>query len=120
MGDDNQGISRRELGTLVAGGLSVSSPSIAAGVLPRRPLGKTGFAVSLLGFGSSPLGDADMTQAEADGLIAAAIGEGVNYIDTAPIYGAAEERLGIALKGRRDKVFLVSKVEATSKQDATW
>ena len=32
----------------------------------------------------------------------------------------AERRLGPALKGRRDKFILVSKVEATSKQDATW
>ena len=35
---------------------------------------------------------------------------GVNYFDTAPPYHQSEERLGRALKGRRDKVFLVSKV----------
>jgi predicted aldo/keto reductase-like oxidoreductase len=111
------GISRRELGlTMVAG-------SVAAGAgmdIPRRPLGKTGFQVSILGLGSAPLGRPDVTQEEADRVVGALIDEGVNYVDTAPIYGMAEERLGKALKGRRDKVFLVTKVEATSNQDATW
>ena len=105
---------------MVATGLAMSGAAPAAGSLPRRPLGKTGFEVSILGVGSAPLGDADVTQAEADRVIGSAIDEGINYIDTSPIYGSAEERLGVALKGRRDKVFLVSKVEATSNQDATW
>lgn len=101
-------------------GLAAASVLNAAGDLPRRPLGRTGFQTSLLGVGSGPLGAADVTQAEVDRLIGAAIDEGINYIDTAPIYGLAEERLGRALKGRRQRVFLVTKVETTSKQDATW
>jgi len=114
------GFFRRELGTLVATGLSIGGPAAGASGLSRRALGKTGFSVSLFGMGTAPLGETDVTQAEVDRLIACAIDEGINYIDTSPIYGAAEERLGVALKGRRDKVFLVSKVEATSNQDATW
>ena len=120
MSDNRDGLSRRELGALVATGLAVSGPASAAGTLPRRALGKTGFQVGILGVGSAPLGDPDVTQAEVDRVIGTAIDEGINYIDTSPIYGSAEERLGVALKGRRDKVFLVSKVEATSNQDATW
>jgi 6-phosphofructokinase 1 len=49
--------------------------------------------VSLLGIGSSPIGDADMKQEEVNRLIAAAIDAGINYIDTAPIYDLAELRL---------------------------
>jgi len=120
MADDKARLSRRQLGAVMATGLAAAAPAAAAGELPRRPLGKTGATVSLLGLGTSPIGDADLTQAEANRLIAAVVDEGINYIDTSPIYGAAEERLGVALKGRRDKVFLVSKVESTSKQDATW
>ena len=85
-----------------------------------RDLGRTGKRVSLLGVGSAPLGEPDVTQGEADRIVHASIGAGINYFDTAPIYEAAELRLGLALKGRRDKVILVSKVEATSKQDAQW
>jgi uncharacterized protein len=92
----------------------------AASSIPRRPLGRTGFEVSLLGIGSAPLGEQDVTQQEADRIVASAIDEGINYIDTAPIYDLAEVRLGKALQGRRGKVFLVSKVEATSKQDSQW
>ena len=115
-----EGLSRRELGALVATGMTAAGAPATEGALPHRPLGKTGFSVSLLGIGTAPLGEADVTQAEVDRVIASGIDEGINYIDTSPIYGAAEERLGVALKGRRDKVFLVSKVEATSNQDATW
>ncbi len=120
MADDKDRLSRRDLGALVGTGLAAQGAAAAAGTLPRRPLGKTGFQVSVLGIGSSPLGDADMTQQEVDRIVGAGIDEGINYIDTSPIYDFAEQRLGVALKGRRDKVFLVSKVEATSNQDATW
>ena len=48
------GISRRELGTIMAAGLSMSGPASATGSLPRRLLGKTGFSVSLLGLGTAP------------------------------------------------------------------
>ncbi len=42
----------------------------------------------------------------------------MNYIDTAPNYDISEVRLGRALKGRRDKVFLTSKIETRTKEDA--
>jgi hypothetical protein len=111
---------RRDLGK-AAGGMALAAGSLAGSVeMPRRTLGRTGATVSLLGIGSAPMGEAGMTQQEVDRILGAAIDAGINYIDTAPIYEMAEVRLGQALKGRRDKVFLVSKVEATSKQDAQW
>ena len=115
---------RRELGrkAVLAGGAIAASPlaSGAAGALERRPLGKTGIEVGILGIGMSPLGQPGATQEEMNRVIAMAADEGVNYLDAAPIYGMAERRLGPALKGKRDKFVLVSKVEATSNQDATW
>ena len=122
---------RRELGrkAAVAGGAlaavssagsAVAGSAAAAGELPQRPLGKTGLTVGVLGIGTSPLGAPGITQQQVDRVIAMAADEGVNYLDAAPIYRMAERRLGPALKGRRDKFILVSKVEATSKQDATW
>ncbi|MEZ5356074.1 MAG: aldo/keto reductase [Bryobacteraceae bacterium] len=100
--------------------LAAASALRAADPLPVRALGKTGATVTLLGLGSAPIGAAGLTQADAYRTVGAVIDAGINYIDTAPIYGSAEERLGRALKGHRDKVFLVSKVETTSKQDAAW
>ncbi len=113
-------LTRRDLGKAAGGMALAAGPLAAAGEMPRRALGKTGATVSLLGIGSAPMGEAGMPQQEVDRILAAAIEAGINYIDTAPIYELAEVRLGKALKGRRDKVFLVSKVEATSKQDAQW
>ncbi|MDE0295351.1 MAG: aldo/keto reductase [Bryobacterales bacterium] len=108
---------------MLAGGAIAASPLVssgAAGALERRPLGKTGIEVGILGIGMSPLGQPGATQEEMNRVIAMAADEGVNYLDAAPIYGMAERRLGPALKGKRDKFVLVSKVEATSNQDATW
>jgi hypothetical protein len=109
-------MTRRE----AVGAVAMGVLARAADGLPRRPLGETGLQVSLLGVGTAPLGWPATTEAEVDRVVGAAIDEGINYFDTAPIYQLAELRLGKALKGRRDKVVLVSKVEATSKQDALW
>ncbi len=112
--------SRREAGTLVAASLAGTGSMRADGAIPVRPLGTTGLRVSVLGLGSAPLGQPDVSQSEVDRLMGSLIDAGINYVDTAPIYGQAEERLGRALKGRRYKVVLVTKVETTSKQDALW
>ena len=113
-------MNRRRFATAVASSLAGSGIASAAGTLPHRSLGKTGFNVAILGLGSAPLGAPKITQSVVDQVVSVLIDEGVNYFDTAPIYQLAEERLGRALKGKRDKVFLVSKVETTSAQDATW
>jgi aryl-alcohol dehydrogenase-like predicted oxidoreductase len=113
-------MNRRHFSSAAVAGLAQSGLAQSSTTLPRRALGKTGFQTSLLGIGTAQLGAPQVTQAEVDHVIGAVIDEGINYVDTAPIYGLAEERLGRALRGRRHKVFLVSKVEATSNQDATW
>src|SRR5688572_14780043 len=78
-----------------------------------RPLGQTGFNVSVIGFGASPLGN-EFGPADFDEGVRAvhlAIDRGINFFDVSPYYGrtVAEERLGRALEGRRDRVVLATK-----------
>src|SRR5687768_7579055 len=79
-----------------------------------RPLGNTGFDVSLIGFGASSLGNEFGPTDVDEGVRAVhlAIDRGINYFDVSPYYGRtlAEERLGRALEGRRDRVILSTKV----------
>lgn len=80
-----------------------------------RVLGKTGWKVSVLGFGAAPLGGTHGAFPEKDGLRAVhtAIDLGINFIDVAPYYGLtmAESVLGKALKEvPREKFFLATKV----------
>jgi len=77
----------------------------------RRPLGKTGERVSALGLGGYTLANAP-TREEAVRIVHEAIDAGVTFFDNAWEYndGKSEEWMGEALKGRRDKVFLMTKV----------
>ena len=78
-----------------------------------RRLGKTDMDVSLIGFGASPLGNVFDVADEQEGIRAVhyAIDHGINFFDVAPFsgYTLAEERLGKALAGRRDQIFLATK-----------
>lgn len=79
----------------------------------HRTLGNTGLSVSVLGFGASPLGDVFGRTDPIEGTRAvhAAIDAGINLFDVSPYYGLtlAEERLGKALLGRRERVVLATK-----------
>lgn len=74
-----------------------------------QPLGKTGLEISDVSFGSSRLRD------EPE-LVLHAFDRGVNYFDSAHGYtgGVSETTLGKALRGKRDQVFLTSKVTTTA------
>jgi L-galactose dehydrogenase len=78
-----------------------------------RKLGNTDLYVSCLGFGASPLGDAFQVIDPEEGARAVhmAVDHGINFFDVSPYYGLtlAEQRLGRALIGRRDKVILATK-----------
>ena len=81
----------------------------------RRLLGKTGITVSELAFGGVEIGlpygvhKELMPQDAAIDLLKAAVDSGINFFDTARMYGCSEERMGMAFKGMRDKVVLSSK-----------
>ncbi len=104
----------------MAAAAPLAAPVSAAGGIPTRRLGKINFQAGILGIGAQYLGDLDASQSVVDRVVAEAIDNGVNYIDTAPPYNVSEERIGKALKGKRDKVFLVSKVETNAKGDALY
>src|SRR5690349_12563996 len=79
-----------------------------------RPLGQTGFEVSVIGFGASSLGN-EFGQTDLDEgarAVRLAVERGVNFFDVSPYYGrtVAEDRLGRALEGCRDRVVLATKV----------
>jgi aryl-alcohol dehydrogenase-like predicted oxidoreductase len=111
-------LSRRDFSKLVVA--SSLSPELApaAGTMPRRPLGKIGFRAGILGLGAQRLSDIPLEQSAVDRLISECLDNGLNYIDTARGYGTSEELLGRALKGKRDKVFLVSKTRSGTRADA--
>ncbi len=75
--------------------------------MQRRPYGTAGDELSIIGFGGIVI--KGMAQDSADRLVAEAIDRGVNYFDIAPSYGDAEQRMGAALEGKRDRVFLACK-----------
>jgi aryl-alcohol dehydrogenase-like predicted oxidoreductase len=78
--------------------------------MEQRPLGKTGLEVSLLGLGAGAIGSADLAEEEVSRLLHGALDLGISLIDTAPSYGASEERIGRHLAGRREQVVLSTKV----------
>ena len=82
-----------------------------------RPLGRTGVQVSPICLGSSS-SRPDDGHSHAD-LVAEAMDLGINFFDTADIYGDDEEVLGRALRetGRRDFAVLATKVEGPVRPD---
>jgi aryl-alcohol dehydrogenase-like predicted oxidoreductase len=79
--------------------------------IPRRPFGRTGVEVSVLGLGGFHLGTLRRKQ-EALRLVQQAVDAGVTFMDNAWEYheGRSETLMGDALRGRRDEVFLMTKV----------
>jgi aryl-alcohol dehydrogenase-like predicted oxidoreductase len=85
----------------------------------KRPLGKTGIEVSEIAFGGVEIGvpygigiksAADMLpEAEAIKLLHRAIDSGINFFDTARMYGNSETIMGKAFKNRRDDVVIGTK-----------
>lgn len=72
----------------------------------------SGEQVPALGMGTWMIGESRSTRAEEIGTLQHGIDLGMTLIDTAEMYGegASEQLVGEAIKGRRDNVFLVSKV----------
>ena len=85
--------------------------------MDHRQLGRTGLSCSRLGWGAFKIGrntgtkfsrDYDLpSAAEAEAIIDSMLELGITLIDTAPSYGLSEERLGVALRNRREQVTLV-------------
>jgi len=80
--------------------------------MKMRRLGELNVSAIGLGcMGMSYAYSTGMADSEAEGVIQYALDHGVNFLDTADMYGpwANEELVGKAIKGRRDKVILATK-----------
>jgi aryl-alcohol dehydrogenase-like predicted oxidoreductase len=85
-----------------------------------RTFGTTGVRVSPLCLGAMMFGQwGNPDHDESIRIIHAALDGGINFIDTADVYsrGESEEIVGKALKGRRDRVILATKVHGTMGDD---
>ena len=76
-------------------------------MIPKIPFGRTGHTSTRTLFGAAALGG--VTQDEADDTLELLLRYGVNHLDTAASYGAAEDRIGPWLQTRRDEFFLATK-----------
>jgi len=81
--------------------------------IPKRELGRTGLAVTVLGYGAMELRGVprgrDVTEAQAETILNAVLDAGINYIDTSIDYGLSEERIGRYIEHRRSQYYLASK-----------
>jgi len=83
--------------------------------VPKVQIGKTGLKISTMGVGTSFLARPNVPVPEAEALetVEYALTRGINFFDTAPLYGSgnAERRLGKALAGvPRDSFVIETKV----------
>jgi aryl-alcohol dehydrogenase-like predicted oxidoreductase len=91
--------------------------------MQKRRLGRTGLEVSVLGFGCGAVGGLMIngSAAEQERAIARALDFGINYFDTAAMYGngRSEQNLGRALKSLKPQLYLGTKVRipAAEKHD---
>ncbi|UCG27079.1 MAG: aldo/keto reductase [Bacteroidales bacterium] len=97
------------------------------GVLPKRPLGKTGYNVGLYSLGGQGTLEIPGKEKESVEIINRAIDLGINYIDTSAYYGrsvegqdqlalqgTSERYIGKVLKDRRKEVFIATKTHDRS------
>lgn len=114
---------RREfIGTLaastawLASGAAWSSTAAALSTLPKRPLGKTGVDLSVIGFGG--LVARDNTPEATERAVAESIEMGINFFDTAASYGDSEVMLAPVLKSRRNEIILATKTRERTREGA--
>ncbi|GIX00197.1 MAG: putative oxidoreductase YqkF [Pirellulaceae bacterium] len=90
--------------------------------IPQRQLGRTGMTVTQLGYGTMGLrgprtwGVRVVDEAAASRVLNAVLDAGINFLDTAPDYGIAEERIGRYLSHRRHEFLLATKCGCTPVQ----
>lgn len=79
-------------------------------------LGQTGLQVSRVGFGGIPI--QRLGEDEAVRVVRHCLDVGVTFLDTANGYSTSEERIGMAIAGRREQVVIATKTGARDKATA--
>ncbi len=77
-----------------------------------RKLGRSGLEVSIVGLGTNNFGQRMRDPKDAEAVVHACLEEGINFFDTADVYGGrgpSEEFLGKALKGHRQEAVIATK-----------
>lgn len=88
----------------------MSQDSEQTNSLLLRRLGRTELQVTSLSLGGARIGGSNVTDDEAIDTVHRAITLGMNYLDTSPLYGESERRVGLALAdGWREKIYLATK-----------
>ena len=77
--------------------------------MENRTLGRTGYAVSVLGFGGGPIGYLQTDREQVSRILHLMLDNGVNLIDTAASYKGSEQLIADTIGARRDQFVLVSK-----------
>lgn len=83
--------------------------------MDRVTLGSTGITVNKNGFGALPI--QRLSEEDAVYLIRKAFNAGITYFDTARAYSDSEEKLGKAVHGIRDKLFIATKTHAQNPEE---
>jgi aryl-alcohol dehydrogenase-like predicted oxidoreductase len=85
-------------------------PQVSTGTIPLKKFGRSDAKVSALGFGGHHLGDAPDEKTAVE-IVHRAVDGGITFFDNCWEYrrGKTEIWMGAGLKGRRDKVFLMTK-----------
>jgi aryl-alcohol dehydrogenase-like predicted oxidoreductase len=86
------------------------SGRLESAAMRYRQMGMSGLTVSVVGLGGNNFG-ARCDQQQTSAIVHAALDVGINFIDTAEMYGGgnSETMLGVAVKGRRDDVVIATK-----------
>ncbi len=85
-------------------------------MMPKINFGRTEHTSSRVIFGGYALSQA--SQNEADQVLDLLLQYGINHIDTAPMYGNAEERIGLWMDQHREDFFLATKTRSRSYKGA--
>ena len=87
--------------------------------LKKRRLGKTNLMLTEIGFGAGPPGIEDLHESEFIDALTQALDAGINFVDTARLYGHSESLIGKVIQERgKDEFYLASKTLSRDRQGA--
>ena len=86
--------------------------------IPTKTLGSTGVTITRLGLGGEGVLRTFGRETPAVRLIDAALERGITYLESARAYSGSERYYGVALRGRREGLFLASKAHDRTRRGA--